>query len=181
MKAILLFANGTEEVEALTPLDYLRRASVDTLFVGLSGREQTGSHGIKITADISLDELDAECDFDMLVIPGGLPGTTNIEASPKVQALISRAVKENKYLGAICAAPMIFGKLGLLSGKEAICYPGFEEYLSGAVISEKKAVRSGNIITARGAGAANEFALELISALCGEKKAEEIGKAVQFL
>ena len=117
----------------------------------------------------------------MLVIPGGLPGTTNIEASPKVQALISRAVKENKYLGAICAAPMIFGKLGLLNGKEAICYPGFEEYLSGAVISDKKAVRSGNIITAKGAGAANEFALELIAALCGEEKAEEIGKAVQFL
>ena len=179
-KVLILFANGTEEVEALTPLDYLRRAGAQVTLVGVSGREQTGSHGIAVTTDISLDALDENIDFDMLVSPGGMPGTNFIEASKKAQALITRAEKENKFIGAICAAPKILGARGLLRGKTATCYPGFEKDLAGATVENKKAVRDGNIITATGAGAANEFALCLISALCGEETARKIGSSVRF-
>lgn len=180
MRALVLFANGTEEVEALTPLDYLRRAGIDVTFIGLSGKKQMGSHGICVETDVCLDEFDVKTEFDMLVIPGGMPGTNNIEASIKAQSLIDRAVNEGKFLAAICAAPKIYGARGLLRGKRATCYPGFEKDLVGAVICGDKVVRDGKMITATGAGAANEFALELISALCGEDKALEIGRSVRF-
>lgn len=180
-KVILFFANGTEEVEAITPLDYLRRAGAEVVLCGISGIYQTGSHGINVKTDVSLDALDGGADFDMLVIPGGMPGTNNIEASDKAMALLDRAVDENKFIGAICAAPKIPGAKGLLSGKNATCYPGFERYLDGAKVTDKKAVRDGNIITAKGAGAANEFAFELICALFGEEKANETARSVMFL
>ena len=180
-KVLIFFANGTEEVEALTPLDYLRRAGADVTLVGVGGEYPVGSHNIAVKADVSLDALDAGVDFDMLVIPGGMPGTNFIEASEKAQALITRAVKEGKFIGAICAAPKILGARGILKGKTATCYPGFEKFLAGAEISENKAVRDGNIITAAGAGAANEFALCLISALYGKELAEKIGTSVRFL
>ena len=180
MRALLLFANGTEEVEALTPLDYLRRAGVEVVFVGLSDRAQVGAHGICVNTDICLDELDVDTEFDMLIIPGGMPGTNNLEASDKVQLLIDCAVKRDAFLAAICAAPKIYGARGITRGKRAVCYPGFEKYLDGAIVCREKAVRDGKLITATGAGAANEFALELISALCGEDKASEIGRSVRF-
>ena len=181
MKAIIFFANGTEEVEALTPLDYLRRAGVETLLVGISGREQTGSHNITVKTDVCAADLPLDTDFDMVILPGGMPGTDNIENSDVAQAFLRRAADENKYIAAICAAPKILGTKGLLKGKKATCYPGFESYLEGAEISNEKAVRSGNTITATGAGAANEFALKLIEALCGKGKADAIGKAVRFV
>lgn len=179
-KVLILFADGTEEVEALTPLDYLRRAGAEVTLVGVSGKEQTGSHGITVKTDVSLDALDKDVDFDMLVIPGGMPGTNYIEASEKAQALITRAEKDGKFIGAICAAPKILGARGILSGKAATCYPGFENNLIGATVENKKAVRDGNIITATGAGAANEFALCLIAALCGEDQSKKIGSSVRF-
>ncbi|MCQ2771222.1 MAG: DJ-1/PfpI family protein [Clostridia bacterium] len=181
MRAILFFANGTEEVEALTPLDYLRRAGVEVTFVGLDDKVQTGSHGISIITDISSTELDLSEHFDMLILPGGMPGTTNLEKSKIVQSLINKAIESSLYLAAICAAPSIYGKLGLLNGKSATCYPGFEKYLTGAKVENKKVVVDGKMITATGAGAANEFAIELIRALCGDDKANEIGKSVRFL
>ncbi len=180
-KVLILFANGTEEVEALTPLDYLRRAGADVTLVGVGGEYPVGSHGITVKADATLDALDQSVEFDMLVIPGGMPGTNNIEESQKAQALISRAEKEHKFIGAICAAPKILGARGILNGKKATCYPGFEKYLAGATVENKKAVCDGNIITATGAGAANEFALALISALDGEDAAEKIGASVRFI
>ena len=180
-KVIILFANGTEEVEALTPLDYLRRAGADVTLVGVSGEYQTGSHNITVKTDVSLDALDENADFDMLVIPGGMPGTNYIEASEKAQALITRADKECRYIGAICAAPKILGARGLLKGKRATCYPGFEKFLAGAKTENKKAVIDGNIITATGAGAANEFALALISALFGADTADKIASSVRFI
>ena len=180
-KVIILFANGTEEVEALTPLDYLRRAGAQVTLVGVSGEYQTGSHNITVKTDVSLDALDDGVDFDMLVIPGGMPGTNHIEASEKAQALITRAVKENKFIGAICAAPKILGARGILKGKSATCYPGFEKFLAGATVKNEKAVRDGNIITATGAGAANEFALCLISALFGADTADKIASSVRFI
>lgn len=180
-KVLIFFANGTEEVEALTPLDYLRRAGAEVTLVGISDAVQTGAHGIAVKTDVSLSELSSDVDFDMLVIPGGMPGTNNIEASEKAQALITRAYNENKFIGAICAAPKILGARGMLAGKTATCYPGFENFLCGAKISDKKAVRSENIITATGAGAANEFALTLISALYGAEQADKIGRSVRFI
>ena len=179
-KVLILFANGTEEVEALTPLDYLRRAGADVTLVGVGGEYPVGSHKITVKADVPLDALDESADFDMLVIPGGMPGTNNIEASEKAQALITRAEKEHKLIGAICAAPKILGARGILKGKNATCYPGFENFLVGAEISSDKAVRCDNMITATGAGAANEFALMLISALYGDDTADKIGASVRF-
>ena len=180
-KVLILFANGTEEVEALTPLDYLRRAGADVTLAGVDGEYPVGSHGITVRADVTLDALPQNTDFDMLVIPGGMPGTNIIEASEKAQALITRAEKERKFIGAICAAPKILGARGMLNGKTATCYPGFEGFLVGAKISKKKAVACGNIITATGAGAANEFALLLISALEGAETADRIGASVRFI
>ena len=180
-KVIIFFANGTEEVEALTPLDYLRRAGADVTLVGVSGLYQRGSHGIEIKTDVSLADLDTGADFDMLVIPGGMPGTNNIEADARAMAMLDRAAREKKYIGAICAAPKILGARGMLSGKSATCYPGFEDYLTGAKLSKSKAVMCGNIITATGAGAANEFAFLLISALFGTEKADGISRSVRFI
>ncbi|MBQ0124834.1 MAG: DJ-1/PfpI family protein [Clostridiales bacterium] len=180
MKVLIFFADGTEEVEALTPLDYLRRAGAEVLLVGVSGKVQTGSHGIKIETDVASSDLDENTAFDMIVFPGGMPGTLNIEACAKAQKLLARAVNENKFIAAICAAPMILGKAGILSGKNATCYPGFEKYLAGAKVSRGKAVRDDNIITATGAGAANEFAFELVGALCGDDAAKELAKSVRF-
>lgn len=179
-KVLIFFANGTEEVEALTPLDYLRRAGAEVTLVGICGEYQTGSHGITVKTDATIDDIDEKTDFDMIVIPGGMPGTNNIESSEKVQSLITRAHNENKFIGAICAAPKILGARGLLKGKTATCYPGFEDQLDGAAVSENKAVKDGNIITGTGAGAANEFALMLISALYGTETAEKIGRSVRF-
>ena len=180
-KVIIFFANGTEEVEALTPLDYLRRAGADVTLVGVSGKIQTGSHGITVETDVAQSDLDPDADFDMLVFPGGMPGTDNIEKSPVAKALLTRAVAENKFIAAICAAPKILGSAGLLRGKTATCYPGFEKYLDGAKISKDKAVLCGNIRTAKGAGAANEFAFLLISALFGKEKADGVLRSVMFV
>lgn len=175
-KAALLFAAGTEETEALTPADILRRAGVHVDIIGVGGRELTGSHGITVKTDKSYDDTDFS-GYDMIIIPGGMPGTTNIE-NAGIADILKAADAKGKFIAAICAAPMIPGKAGLLRGKEAVCYPGFEKYLDGAVISDKKVVRSGNIITAKGMGAALEFALALVSVLCGNERAEETAFSV---
>lgn len=180
-KVLIFFADGTEEVEALTPLDYLRRAGAEVTLVGVGGEYLVGSHKITVKADVTLDAINENVDFDMLVIPGGMPGTNNIEASEKAQALITRAEKEHKFIGAICAAPKILGARGILNGKAATCYPGFEKFLFGAKISNEKAVKDGSVITATGAGAANEFALGLISALYGDDASDKIGSSVRFI
>lgn len=176
-KVIVFFADGTEEVEAITPVDMLRRAGADVTFVGVPKKECVGSHGIKIVTDKTAGECTEE-DFDMVVLPGGLPGTVNLENNADVQKILKKAYAEGKFACAICAAPSVLGKAGMLRGKRATCYPGFEKYLEGAVCTEEKAVRDGNVVTSRGAGAAMEFALTLISALYGNEKSEELRKAV---
>ena len=174
----MFLAEGFEEVEALMPLDLLRRAGANVKTVAVGGGEQvTGSHGITVKADMK------ECDFadespDMLILPGGMPGTLNLEASETVISAVKKAFSEGRYIAAICAAPSILGKLGMLCGKEAICFPGFEKFLEGATLAQKRAVTDGNIITAAGMGVALDFGLELIKALFGAEKAEEIRKAV---
>ncbi|MBQ9510953.1 MAG: DJ-1/PfpI family protein [Clostridia bacterium] len=179
-KVLVFFACGTEEIEALTPVDLLRRAGADVTLVGVEVNDKlnVGSHGIRVVADCTADELDPNMDFDMLVLPGGMPGTTNLDVSPVVDHFISRAVKENKLIGAICAAPTILGRRGLLDGKNATCYPGMEDGLVGANVKKARdgytVVTDGNIITAAGAGVAVDFALTLIYALYGAEVHDKI-------
>ncbi len=173
----MFLADGFEEVEALCPLDLLRRAGVDIKTVGIGGRFIRGAHGITVTADVAEDELLQETP-DMVILPGGMPGTLNLDASKTVHDAIDAVISSNGYLAAICAAPSILGQRGLLEGREAICYPGFEEKLDGAHISSKKVVRDGRMITAAGMGVALEFGLELVRVLCSDERAEQLRKSV---
>ena len=150
----VFLANGFEEVEALAPVDMLRRAKQEVTTVGVTGKIVTGSHHIPVTADITAEELQIGGDMDMIVLPGGMPGTLNEEASPVVQAVIDYCVANDRWIGAICAAPSILGHKGVLNGKTATCYTGFEKELTGAEIGSDGVIRDGKIITARGAGVA---------------------------
>ena len=170
----MFLADGFEEVEALCPLDLMRRAGLEVTTVGIEKREICGTHGITVLADISDSELDPSRNFDMIFLPGGMPGTLNLANNKNVQSSIQKAIADNAYIAAICAAPSILGDLGLLKGKEAICYPGFEERLTGAVISDKKVVADGKILTAAGMGVAYEFGMLIVQTLCGEEKASAL-------
>lgn len=177
-------AEGFEEVEALCPLDLLRRSglSVVTVSVNSDGsRSVTGAHGIGVEADITAVEaaemLRTRDDLEMIILPGGMPGTKNLDASAVVHDFITAAAESGAVLAAICAAPMILGKRGLLDGKKATCFPGFEGYLTGAEIGGRVAV-DGRFITACGMGAALEFGLKLVEALKGEETAEALAEAV---
>lgn len=173
----LFLADGFEETEAIVPLDILRRAGLDlkTIAVGTEGPSVTASHGVSVLADTTERDLPS-CAPEMVVLPGGMPGTTNLDASPVVHRVLEDAAARGARIGAICAAPMILGKMGLLRGRQAVCYPGFERYLAGAKPCGKDVgcVTDGNIVTARGAGVALSFAATLISCVLGEKKRGEV-------
>jgi 4-methyl-5(b-hydroxyethyl)-thiazole monophosphate biosynthesis len=173
-------ADGFEEVEAIAPVDMLRRAGIEIKTVGVTGDAVSSSHGIKVIADISLSEVVLDDSLEAVILPGGLPGATNLEESAEVQKAIDFATAEGKYVCAICAAPQILGHKGLLKGREAIAYPGFEAELEGAIISEKHVAVDGKFITAKGAGVATEFGLAIVSALKDRDTAEKIGKAIQM-
>ena len=175
----MFLAEGFEEVEALAPLDLIRRAGLEIKTVGVGSKTVVGSHGIPVVADITENEFSDNAP-DMVILPGGMPGTKNLDASAIVHKAIADAVKNDAYVCAICAAPMILGKLGLLRGKNAVCYPGFEEYLEGAILPDKKVVRDGKVITAKGMGAAIEFGLAIVSALKDEKTADDLATATIF-
>ena len=149
----MFLANGFEEIEALCPLDLLRRAGLEVTTVGIGGEMIRGSHGITVQADMP-DTMFADADPDMVILPGGMPGSKNLDASRVVDAALRVAARKGSFIAAICAAPFVLGRRGLLAGKEAICYPGFENELTGAKISDKRVVRDGNIITAAGMGVA---------------------------
>ena len=176
----VFLADGFEEVEALAPVDILRRGGVEVKTVGVGAKEITGSHGIPVLSDISESEVDFG-NFDGIVLPGGMPGTLNLEKSGAVNAALRYAAENGKLIGAICAAPSILGKAGLLDGRRATCFPGFEEYLSGAHICKEPAVKDGNIITSRGAGAAFQFGFALLSALKGDLAAKELSRLMQYV
>lgn len=177
-KVILFFADGTEEVEALTAVDILRRAGAEVTLCGVGGIEKTGAHGITVKADIAAEALDVDEEFDMVVLPGGMPGTTNLGASEKVKHFIIRAANEDKFIGAICAAPTILGGMGILENRSATCYPGMEGGLGGAVYTAGDVCRDGKIITGAGVGAAVEFSLALTEALFGFETAGKIRKSI---
>jgi len=175
----IFLANGFEECEALCPWDILKRGGVDVSLVSVNPvLAVTGAHGITVVADKTLSEIRAE-DAEMLVFPGGMPGTSNIDADVRTDALVNYAVKNGLYIGAICAAPMILGKRGVLCGKKATCFPGFEEYLVGAELSSERVVKDGKIITSKGAGAAYEFGFELLSVLKGSETAKKVKVSMQ--
>ena len=172
----MFLANGFEEIEALLPLDLMRRAGLEVRTVGVGGLDITGSHGITVKADMldtDLSDSAPEC----VILPGGMPGTKNLDASAVVHKALDDALASEALICAICAAPMVLGKRGILCGKNATCFPGFEEYLEGANVGGR-VVRDGQVITAIGMGAALEFGIEIVAALLGRDAADKLFAAV---
>ncbi|MGN0679779.1 MAG: DJ-1 family glyoxalase III [Oscillospiraceae bacterium] len=175
----VFMADGFEETEAIAPIDMLRRAGCDVVTVGIKNDGVRSSHGVPVLCDITDMQVELDERLEMIVLPGGMPGTLNIEANPVVQSAIDYCVSKNIPIGAICAAPSILGKKGLLDGKEAICFPGFEKYLVGAKLSDKKVVTDGIFTTAAGAGVAVQFGLELVRVLKGKEESDAIKAAIR--
>lgn len=174
----IFLADGFEETEMIAPWDILLRGGLDVKTVGVTGEYVTGTHGMVVKSDISLNEVDEE-KGEMFILPGGMPGTSNLDECEKVREIILNAHAKGKYVGAICAAPMVLGKLGVLNGKKATCFPGFEEYLEGAELVRTHAVHDGNVITAIGAGGAMEFGFALLA--CFDKeKSSAVRKSMQY-
>lgn len=173
----LFLADGFEEIEALFTVDVLRRAGLEikTVAIGES-RIVMGTHNIPVIADIHIDELESSLP-EAIILPGGMPGTTNLEQSAAVVNSIHLAMQNDLLVCAICAAPSILGIMGYLKNKNATCFPGFEEYLDGAIIKNDRVVIDGNIITAKGMGCAAEFALAIVEKLLGKEKADEVSKS----
>lgn len=180
MKKLYIFlADGFEEVEGLTVVDIARRAGIEVQMVSITGNKMIkGSHGICISADILFEEQEL-LDADMLVLPGGA-GTKALMAHEGLKALLLEYSKQNKKLAAICAAPSVLGMCGLLEGKKAVCYPGFEEKLLGAEICYDNVMVEGNIITSRGLGTAIDFSLAIVSVLVNEEAANTLAKGIVY-
>jgi 4-methyl-5(b-hydroxyethyl)-thiazole monophosphate biosynthesis len=178
MKIFLFLADGFEEIEAIAPVDIFRRAGLDVVTVSINAqKEVSGARGIIVKADTLFDENDYQGD-NLIFLPGGMPGTTNLDNHDGLKKLIAVQAQKQGKIAAICAAPSILGKMDLLKGKEAICYPGFESMLTDARISKEKMVQDSNIYTAKGPGVAIPFALEIVTGLCGKAKADEIAAAL---
>lgn len=179
-RACVFFADGFEEIEGLTVVDMLRRAGVSVSAVSIMGRlEVTGAHDIKIAADTLYEDEDFK-DTDMLVLPGGMPGTTNLGNFRPLCELLMDFNSRGKYIAAICAAPSILGLLGILKGKRATCFPGFENQMTGTELSKDRCVICDNIITSRGPGTAIDFAGELIALLQSREKAEALKEEIVY-
>ena len=170
-------AEGFEEIEALTAVDVLRRASIDVQTVSVTGNKVvTGTHGVPVTADILYEDAEYE-DCEMIVLPGGMPGTKHLGSSPLVDRWLRYAQQEGVFVGAICAAPSVLGEKGMLQDRSATAFPGFEP--KGAICTGQGMVRDGQYITAKGAGVCIEFGLELVSCLAGEATARQIKEEIQ--
>lgn len=174
----VFLADGFEIIEAMSPIDMLRRAKVGVTTVGVDSKVITSSCGIPVTADITSEEFEFT-DVEAIVIPGGGQGVINLEKSALVQSAIDEAAECGALICAICAGPSILGHKGLLKGKNAICYPGFEEALEGAILSSEHVVTDGDFITAKGAGVSVDFGLEIVKELVGEDAAEAVRSAIQ--
>lgn len=179
-KAAVFFAEGYEEIEALTVVDICRRAGIEVQMVSVNG-EQTvkGSHGIGVQMDAAFEAVDFD-GLDMLVLPGGMPGTRNLEAHQGLMEQVDAFYRAGKYVAAICAAPSILGHRGILQGRKAGCYPGWEEHLSGAQVSMDPASVDGNVITGRGMGCAIPFALAIVARLMGQEQADRIAEGIVY-
>ena len=179
-KVAVFLANGFEDVEAIAPVDLLRRGGIETVTVSVTGsREVMTSHGIKIEADTVFEEFDADS-ADMLVLPGGKPGTGNLEAYKPLIEKVKEFNNAGKWIAAICAAPTIFGHMGILEGKKATCYGGLEGELKGAETVTDRVVVDGNIVTSRGLGTAIPFGLKILEIFTDKETAEKIAKSVML-
>lgn len=179
-RVYVFLADGFEEIEGLTVADLLRRAKIETTLVSVMGTKQVrGSHGIEVTADSLFEEQDY-AEGDLFVLPGGMPGTLNLGNHEGLCSLLKKQYENNKLLAAICAAPSVFGQLGFLEGRVATCYPGFESKLEGAIVCASKVAVDGNVVTAKGMGAAIDFALKLIELMKDKETALEIREGIIY-
>ena len=180
-KQVCVFlADGFEEIEGLTVVDLLRRADVEVTMVSITGDYTVhGAHGIDVQADELFEDMSYE-EQDMLVLPGGMPGTLNLGKHKGLEEVLREFYQKEKYIAAICAAPSVFGKYGFLNGRKATSYPGFEEMLEGADVVKDAVAVDGFVITSRGMGTAIPFSLTLIEEMLGKEKANEIGKSIIY-
>jgi DJ-1 family protein len=179
-KVYIFIASHFEETEAIGTIDVLRRAGIEVITVSISDEKVIeSSHGVKIVTDKTFNE----CNFDdgsMIVLPGGMPGTRNLQNCKHLADLIAKYNKEGKYLAAICAAPLVYGQMNLLNGKDATCYPGFEDELIGANHKKEPVVVSGNFISSRGAGTVYDFSLKLVEILQSKEAAEKVKESIIY-
>lgn len=172
-KVLIPLADGLEEIEALTNVDVLRRAGIPVVTAGLGSRIVLGSHEVELKADKLLSEIDPE-ELSGVVLPGGMPGAANLKESQRLKEVISHIDEQGGLVAAICAAPMVLEAAGVLSGRTATSYPGFEKEMPSCNYSQQRVVVDGNLITGRGPGVALEFALELVNYLLGEEQVAEL-------
>jgi 4-methyl-5(b-hydroxyethyl)-thiazole monophosphate biosynthesis len=178
----ILLGNGFEEIEAIAPGDISRRGGADVRYAAVdsSSKKVAGGHGIAVMADITLDEISMD-DLEMIVVPGGLGGVEAIQGSRKALECIVGAKEKGAYVAAICAGPKVLAGLGMLEGKNAVCYPGLEEQITGAIMHpEKHFVVDGQFITGRGPGSALDFGLALLEALCGKTAAQNVKAGLHY-
>lgn len=179
-RALVFLAEGFEEIEGLTVVDLLRRAGIETQTVAVTGSvEVTGSHGIPVRADVLFEDMD-DSGTELYVLPGGMPGTKRLAAHEELGKLLQDAAASGKKVAAICAAPSVLGGLGILKGRRAACYPGFEDQLTGAEVYMEQVVVSGNIITSRGMGTAIPFGLELVAQLKDRAEADRLSEKIVY-
>lgn len=176
----IFLADGFEEVEAIAPIDVLRRCQLEVRTVGVTGKIATGSHGIPVTCDMEIAESDFS-DAQCVILPGGMPGTLNLRESPAVISAVQNTFNQGRIVAAICAAPSVLGEIGLLKGKEAICFPGFEDKLLGARLSAAPVCQDGTVITAKGAGVALEFGAKIAACFAGAEKSAQVLASMQYI
>lgn len=181
MKTICIFlADGFEEVEAMTPVDVLRRAGLVIKTVSVKDDHTViGAHGVPMIADMVIAQLETK-DIEMIILPGGMPGSVNLDSNHALDNLIMKFAEEGKPISAICAAPMVLGKRGLLQGKRATCYPGFDKFLNGAEYTANLVEVDGNYITGKGPGAAMKFSFAIVEKYCGKQKVDELKAAMMI-
>jgi len=180
-KLFLFLADGCEECEALITVDILRRAKLDVVTVSINGTDEiVSSHGISVKADAKIEDIDFE-NADMLILPGGMPGTTNLEKCEKLMEQVDAFNEAKRPIAAICAAPGIFGRRGILKGKKATSYPSVTDQLKGATVLTDKVVTDGHITTSRGLGTAIDFGLAIAERFCGRDVAEDIAKGIVYI
>ncbi len=177
--AAVLLADGLEEIEAVTIIDVLRRADIDVTTIGIEDTRIHGSHDINLEADVPLSDA-GDADYDIVILPGGEPGSTHLEEDPRVTHLLKDQFESGGKLGAICAAPRIFAQNGFLDGKPATSHPSVETKMTNAEYTSEPVVKSGRIVTSRGPGTAIPFSLQIVQDLVGEEKAQELAEYMEF-
>ncbi len=180
-KVYMFFANGAEEIESLIPVDVFRRGGVEVKTVSITGSEFVEmAHGVTVKADMKFEDATFD-DADLLMLPGGLPGATNLNAHEGVRRAVLEQYESGRLVAAICAAPMVFGSLGIVKGRRATCYPGFEKYLDGAQYTHELCTVDGNVVTGEGPAATLPYAYTLLAMLTTEQTAREVAEGMMFL